>query len=182
MKHAARQLTLVLVLLTAPAAARALPPGIMPVTGRTAPALKLNDFNGEPYNLADTSGHWRFVHFWASWCAPCRREMPSIQKAMHKLAGTGIEFVLVNTAESEDDVFTFLAQVAPELTPLMDTDGLVTAAWQPRGLPATFLVDPQGVIRFQALGGRHWNEPVYLDFLRSLPGPGPTPATPAGSR
>jgi len=160
-------------------AAWALPPGIMPVAGRPAPALQLNDFNGKPCSLADTAGHWRFVHFWASWCAPCRREMPSIQQAMHRLAGSGIEFVVVNTAESEDDVFTFLASVAPEILPLMDTDGLATAAWQPRGLPATFLVDPQGKIRYQALGGRHWNEPVYLDFLRHLP---VRPATPAGNK
>jgi thiol-disulfide isomerase/thioredoxin len=171
-------LTSLLVCLTA----HALPPGIMPVADRAAPALQLKDFNGKPYHLADTAGHWRFVHFWASWCAPCRREMPGIQRAIPRLAGSGIEFVLVNTAESEDDVFTFLATVAPELTPLMDTDGLVTAAWQPRGLPATFLVDPQGMIRYQALGGRHWNEPVYLDFLRSLPGRVSTTTTPAGSR
>lgn len=179
MKCRARQLVPVMLLLAASVAARALPPGIMPVTGREAPALQLHDFNGKPYNLADTSGHWRFVHFWASWCAPCRREMPSIQRAIPLLAGTGIEFVLVNTAESEDDVFTFLAAVAPELTPLMDTDGLVTAAWQPRGLPATFLVDPQGMIRYQALGGRNWDRPAYLAFLRSLVA---TPATPAGSK
>jgi hypothetical protein len=50
----------------------------------------------------------------------------------------------------------------------MDTDGLVTEAWQPRGLPATYLVDPEGRIRYQALGGREWEKPVYVDFLRGL--------------
>ncbi len=84
------------------------------------------------------------------------------------LADSGIEFILVNTAETEDEVFTFLGIVAPELMPLMDLDGQVTEAWQPRGLPASYLVDPNGHIRYQALGGREWEKPVYLDFLRGL--------------
>lgn len=54
------------------------------------------------------------------------------------------------------------------LVTLLDSDGLVTEAWQPRGLPATFLVDPGGTIRYQALGGREWEKPVYVDFLRGL--------------
>ena len=84
------------------------------------------------------------------------------------LADSGIEFLLVNTAETEDEVFTFVGIVAPELVPLMDLDGQVTEVWQPRGLPASYLVDPEGRIRYQALGGREWEQPVYLEFLRSL--------------
>jgi hypothetical protein len=52
--------------------------------------------------------------------------------------------------------------------PLMDLDGQATELWQPRGLPATYLVDPAGRIQYQALGGREWEKPVYLDFLRGL--------------
>ena len=145
-----------------------LPPGVMRIAGTPAPALQLNDLDGEPYDLAETGGHWRFVHFWASWCGPCRREMPSIQKMITLLEDSDIEFLLINTAETEDEVFTFLGIVAPELVPLMDTDGLVTEAWQPRGLPASYLVDPEGRIQYQALGGREWEQPVYLDFLHGL--------------
>ena len=72
-------------------------------------------------------------------------------------------------------VFTFLGIVAPDLVPLMDTDGLATERWQPRGLPATFLVDPENRIRYQALGGRAWDTPVYTEFLRKLAGKGATP-------
>ncbi|MGB5443042.1 MAG: TlpA disulfide reductase family protein, partial [Gammaproteobacteria bacterium] len=148
--------------------ATALPPGVMHVDAVTAPALKLDNLDGEPYDLANSRGHWVFVHFWASWCGPCRREMPSIQKMTDILADSGIEFLLVNTAETEDEVFTFVGIVAPQLVPLMDLDGQVTEAWQPRGLPASYLVDPEGRIRYQALGGREWEQPVYLEFLRSL--------------
>jgi len=145
-----------------------MPLGVMPINGRDAPALQLDNIDGEPYDLASTGGHWRFVHFWASWCGPCRREMPSIERMMPMLAGSELEFVIVNTAETEDEVFSFLGIVAPELVPLMDSDGLVTQAWAPRGLPSTFLVDPKGKIQYLALGDRRWDEPAYVEFLRRL--------------
>ena len=145
-----------------------LPPGIMALDGRPAPALKLDNLDGEPWDIADSRGHWIFVHFWASWCGPCRREMPTIQKLTEELQDEQLEIVMVNTAETEDEVFSFLGIVAPDLVPLMDTDGLVTGAWQPRGLPATFFVDPQGRLRYLALGGREWHTGPYLDFLRGL--------------
>ena len=148
--------------------APSLPPGVMVVNGTPAPALRLNSLDGEPYDLAGSRGRWVFIHFWATWCGPCQREMPSIQRMIKQLQTRQIEFVMVNTAETEDEVFTFLATVAPDVTPLMDTGGLVTEQWQPRGLPASFLVDPQGHIRYQALGGREWDTAPYLDFLHRI--------------
>ncbi len=148
-----------------------LPPGVMVVGGKPAPELKLNDIDGEPYDLAAHRGHWVFVHFWATWCGPCRREMPTIPRMMSKLEDTELRMALINTAETEDTVFPFLGIVAPDITPLMDTDGLVTERWQPRGLPATFLVDPDGKIQYLALGGRDWDQPVYIDFLHKLTQP-----------
>jgi thiol-disulfide isomerase/thioredoxin len=167
-----RLLLLCCLVLTGPAWPAAddpfLPPGVMVVDGTPAPALRLDSIDGETYDLAGSRGHWVFVHFWATWCGPCKREMPSIQRMIKQLQTRQIEFVMVNTAETEDEVFTFLAAVAPDVTPLMDTGGLVTEQWQPRGLPASFLVDPQGRIRYQALGGREWDTVPYLDFLHRL--------------
>jgi thiol-disulfide isomerase/thioredoxin len=97
--------------------------------------------------------------------------MPTIQKLMETLQDDRLEIVMVNTAETEDEVFSFIGIVAPDVVPLMDTDGLVTEVWQPRGLPATFLVDPGGNIRYLALGGREWNTLPYLDFLRRIIAP-----------
>ena len=159
---------LLLSCLTLNSLAAALPPGVLRVDGVAAPALKLANLDGEDYDLANSRGHWIFVHFWASWCGPCRREMPSIQKMTDILVDSDIEFLLVNTSETEDEVFTFLGIVAPDLMPLMDLDGQVTEVWQPRGLPATYLVDPAGRVQYQALGGREWEKPAYLDFLRGL--------------
>ncbi|MCK5091293.1 MAG: TlpA family protein disulfide reductase, partial [Gammaproteobacteria bacterium] len=107
-------------------------------------------------------------HFWASWCGPCRKEMPTIQAIFPEFKDSGLEIVLVNTAESEDTVFNFIGIVAPDLNPLMDIDGLATERWQPRGLPATFFIDPKGKLRYLALGGRPWDKPEYLAFLKNL--------------
>jgi thiol-disulfide isomerase/thioredoxin len=159
---------LIIALAATLAHASELPQGIMQVAGKPAPTLQLDNLDGESYDLESSRGRWRFVHFWASWCGPCRKEMPSIDRMTRLLADSNIEFILVNTAETEDSVFTFLGIVAPDLVPLMDSDGLVTEAWQPRGLPATYLVDPNGLIQYQALGGREWEQPAYLEFLRNL--------------
>lgn len=145
-----------------------LPKGIMKLEPRAAPALQLEDMDGQPWNLEDARGRWVFVHFWASWCGPCREEMPSIQAIFPEFEPDELEIVLINTAESEDTVFSFLAAVAPDITPLMDNDGLVTERWQPRGLPSTYFVDPEGQLRYLALGGRPWDEPHYLNFLHTL--------------
>ena len=145
-----------------------LPKGVIPLTDKTAIPLRLNDIDGEQWDIINERGHWVFVHFWASWCGPCRKEMPTIQKIVSKLDQDKIVVYLINTAEDEDTVFEFLSTVAPDLNPLMDTDGLVTERWQPRGLPATYLVDPEGIPRYVALGGRPWDQAQYLDFLISL--------------
>lgn len=149
-------------------AADTLPKGLLVLDGREAPPLVLNDLDGERWDISEARGRWLFVHFWASWCGPCRKEMPTIQAIFPKFDASQLEIVLVNTAESEDVVFTFLAEVAPDLTPLVDADGSVTEQWQPRGLPSTFFVDPEGRLQYLGLGGRPWDTTEYLRFLQRL--------------
>jgi thiol-disulfide isomerase/thioredoxin len=149
-------------------AAEPLPKGLLVLDGRAAPPLVLDDLDGERWDISEARGRWLFVHFWASWCGPCRKEMPTIQAIFPKFDASQLEIVLINTAETEDTVFAFLAEVAPDITPLMDSDGLVTEQWQPRGLPATFFVDPQGRLQYLALGGRPWDSTEYLEFVRRL--------------
>jgi len=145
-----------------------LPKGVIKQDGRDAPALKLLDLDGKSFDLKKSRGRWVFVHFWATWCGPCRREMPLINEVWSTFENSDLEFVLVNTAETEDIVFEFIGIAAPDMMSLMDTDGLVTEKWQPRGLPSTYFVDPQGRVKYLALGGRPWNKPEYIKFLQAL--------------
>ncbi len=162
-------LTGLLLLALAPATAAPLPKGVIAVTPRPAPDFTLQDLDGGRFSLAAQRGRWVFVHFWASWCGPCRREIPAIQRLVEKMQGEPLAMAMVNTAEDEDTVFDFLGVLAPDIVPLLDRDGQVTEQWQPRGLPSTYLVDPQGMIRYRVIGGQPWDEPPYIDFLKALP-------------
>ena len=144
------------------------PTGIIKLNAYQSPKLELTDIDNEKFNLSSSKGHWVFVHFWASWCGPCRKEMPEIQKMWRTLEKEGLKMALINTAEDEDTVFSFVSVYAPDMRALMDRDGLETEKWKPRGLPATYLVDRNGQVQYQALGGRKWNTKKYLTFLRQL--------------
>jgi cytochrome c biogenesis protein CcmG/thiol:disulfide interchange protein DsbE len=146
-----------------------LPRGLIELKPRPAPALRLANLDGKVFDLRDLRGHWVMVHFWASWCGPCRREMPTIETMRDKLVPKYLRLLVVNTAETDDDAFIFLGSIGSDLNPLMDRDGSVTERWQPRGLPSTYLVDPRGRLRFLALGGRRWDSASYMHFLTHLP-------------
>jgi cytochrome c biogenesis protein CcmG/thiol:disulfide interchange protein DsbE len=166
-----KRLTLLLALLialSANAAEPVVPTGLLPLDGRPAPALKLADMDGNVTDLEKLRGSWVLVHFWASWCGPCKKEMPTLQRMSAQVPATDLRVLLINTAETDDEVFTFLPAVAPDMTTLLDRDGKATERWQPRGLPSSFLVDPQGRLRYLALGGRVWDAAGYVAFLRSL--------------
>jgi len=147
-----------------------IPHGIIKISPRIAPPLSLENMDGERFILTASTQRWSFVHFWASWCGPCRREMPTLQTLVKDMAKDDINFFIVNTAESEDTIFSFLGAVAPDINTLLDRDGLTTEAWKPRGLPSTYLVDPQGQIQYVVIGGQDWHKSRYQQFLRQLSG------------
>ena len=146
------------------------PKGIRHYEIGKAPEFSLTDMDGEPFTLESTRGKWVFLHFWASWCGPCREEMPAIQQMRSTFDNDKFEIVLINTAENEDTIFSFLGEIGMDMNSLMDTDGLVTEKYKPRGLPTTILIDPNGLVQYQAIGGREWHLPEYIDFLRQLAG------------
>ena len=131
-----------------------------------APDFTLQDIDGESFALKDYRGRWVFLHFWASWCGPCRKEMPTIEKLIDKIDNEKLKIVMVNTAEDDDTIFTFLGSLGIEAISLMDKDGVITEKYKPRGLPTTFIIDPKGYLRYQAIGGREWDKKEYLDFIQ----------------
>lgn len=169
-RMAALRIAVLLALFFAAANAIGAPPapptGLLPLSPKPAPALKLKNADGKVVDLVSTRGRWTLVHFWASWCGPCRKEMPTLPILSAKVPD--LKLILVNTSETDDEVFSFLATVSPELDSLMDRDGTVTERWKPRGLPSSYLVDPQGQLCYLALGGREWASSVYLQFLNSI--------------
>jgi thiol-disulfide isomerase/thioredoxin len=133
-----------------------------------APDFTLQDIDGEKFTLKQSKAQWIFLHFWASWCGPCREEMPAIQRLAENIQDDKFNIVMINTAEDEDTIFEFLAAINVDLNSLMDADGQVTEVWKPRGLPTTFLINPKGEIKYQAIGGREWDSPEYIKFIQQL--------------
>jgi thiol-disulfide isomerase/thioredoxin len=124
--------------------------------------------DGRVHKLAEYRGKALVVNFWATWCAPCRDELPSLERLRDALHGKPFEVLAVNVNEGESRVKRFLNEVPLRLPVLLDRDGEAQRAWKVRGLPATFLLDREGVIRFWYLGELDWAQPAILRTVESL--------------
>lgn len=133
-----------------------------------APALTLPLLDGGDLDLASLRGRVVLLNFWASWCAPCRREMPSMSRLAEQLADQPFRIVAVNVGESKEEVRAFL-----ETTPLnfpIVFDPLVETAssWGVPGLPYSCLIDPEGRLRYRLAGDYEWDSPAALEAIRAL--------------
>lgn len=135
---------------------------------KPAPDFLLTDLNGDEHRLADYRGKVVIINFWATWCPPCRAEMPSMQKAWEQLEQDDIPMLGINVGEDEDTIFQFTANYPVEFPLLMDKDSEVINQWPVRGLPTTFVVGPEGNIIYRAIGGREWDDPALLALVKAL--------------
>lgn len=133
-----------------------------------APDFNLADMDGARHRLSDYRGKVVIINFWATWCPPCREEMPSMQRAWGQLEREGVVMLAVNVGEDEDTIFTFTANYPVDFPLLLDSDSAVIQSWPVRGLPTTFVIDTKGAIVYRAIGGRAWDSPGILDTLRAL--------------
>ncbi len=133
-----------------------------------APAFELTDIDGQPRKLSDYLGKVVVLNFWATWCPPCREEMPSMQRGWEKVRDENIVFVGVNVGEDEDTVFLFFADYPVDFPLLLDQDAKVIEEYPVTGLPTTYIIDPQGRITHRAVGGRAWDDDALLNSLRKL--------------
>ncbi len=150
---------------------------LRPWSGGATPPLALQDLEGRPHRLEDYRGKVVLINFWATWCEPCREEMPSMNKLRASLAGGSFEVLAINLAEPETRIRRFMEQVPMEFPVLLDRDTSAAKAWRARILPASFIVGPDGRIRYSVLGGIDWTqERVRKAILEMLP-PANTRAT-----
>ncbi len=158
------RLLVLLLAVALPAAAQELKPA--PAT--RAPALELSDLQGRTHKLADYRGKVVLVNFWATWCEPCREEMPSIERLRASLEGRPFAVLAVNLAEPESRIRKFLDAMPVRFAVLLDRDARVARAWQAKMLPATYIVGPDGVIRFQHRGELDWSKPEVRRQIAGL--------------
>jgi len=126
-----------------------------PREGFAAPDFTLETLEGETISLSDLRGKAVVVNLWASWCPPCRAEMPALQAAYEADNARGLEILAVNMTyqDREQDAQRFVQDFGLTFTIPLDRDGTVARQYQLRALPSTFFVGPDGVIRKVVIGG-----------------------------
>ena len=143
---------------------------LKPWSGGPTPALVLKDLQGAPHDLARYRGKVVLVNFWATWCEPCREEMPSMQALKRKLAGRPFEVLAVNFAESENKVSEFLRRFPLDFTIVLDRNSAARRDWSVKVLPTSFVIGPDGRIRYAVIGDLDWaDEAVAKEVARLLP-------------
>ena len=132
-----------------------------------APDFKLVDVDGGKHSLSDYRGKPLIINFWATWCPPCREEMPSMNRAWHKVKDT-VSMLAINVGEDEDTIFIFSADYPIDFPVLLDSSGAVIREWPVKGLPTTFVLDREGNIRYTAVGAREWDDDALLEIVKGL--------------
>ena len=133
-----------------------------------APEFNLEDQDGNFLKMSDYKGKVVIVNFWATWCPPCRKEMPSMQRAWEILKKENIEMLAINVGEDGDQIFSFTAEYPVQFPLIMDKDSSVVRQWKVRGLPTTYIVNPAGKIVYQAIGDREWDSDEIMNQIRNL--------------
>ena len=129
-------------------------------------AMALTDLDGAPVTPSQWSGKVLVLNFWATWCAPCLREMPSLQRLLEKTADLDVQFGFI-TREEPAVVRPFVAKRGLEL-PIYVLEGEPPACFKTRGIPATFVVGRSGDIAMQHVGAAAWDADSIVAFIRGL--------------
>lgn len=134
-----------------------------------APELALRTVAGAPVRLEDFRGRYVLVNFWATWCPPCVRELPSLERLSRTLADAPFTVLAVSVdAEGAPKVRPFLARMGVTFPVALDPDSRAAGRYGARDLPATFLVDPHGRVIVAAKGERDWAHPNLVEYLREV--------------
>ncbi|MEO8134438.1 MAG: TlpA disulfide reductase family protein [Betaproteobacteria bacterium] len=141
---------------------------LKPWTGGPTPALTLRDLTGQPVQLSSYRGKVVLVNFWATWCAPCIEEMPSMQRLRDKLGLAGFEVLAVNYQEGETRINDFLKKRPLNLTILRDADGSVRTGWGVRVFPTSYVIDTDQRIRYVVVGDVDWASSKIENQIRAL--------------
>ena len=143
--------------------------GLRRYTGDPAPpALALPGLEGKSFDLESYKGRVVLVNFWATWCPPCVREIPSLGRLQERFEKQGFSVLAVDVGEEEEVIRRFLKKRPAAFPVLLDTEGEAFAAWNVSAFPTNFLIDAQGRIRYSYYGALEWDAPEVVAIVERL--------------
>ena len=142
--------------------------GSLSVQANPAPDFTLQSNKGENVRLAEQRGKVVMLNFWASWCGPCRQEMPLLDAMATRYAGAGLQFYGVNVEENNTDAKKLLKDLGVNFTVLFDTESKASSLYGVAAMPTTVLFDKKGEIRYVNRGYKAGDENKYRDQIREL--------------
>ncbi len=141
---------------------------ILPRERAPAPDFALDGPDGHALSLKGLRGKVVFLNFWATWCVPCRQEMPAMERLYQSYRARGLAVVAVNYKESPAEVKAFMEELHLTFPAVLDRRGAVATSFAVRSLPVTYLVDRDGKVLWKALGNRGWDGPAGVRYFERL--------------
>jgi cytochrome c biogenesis protein CcmG/thiol:disulfide interchange protein DsbE len=143
---------------------------VKPVKGnRTMPHIPLKDLKGQQVDLKALKGRVIFLNFWATWCGPCKEEMPSMQALYHEFKEKGFVFLTISVDyEGLKPVKEFIEKNRYTFPVLIDQKGETLDLFEVNGIPTTFLINKQGKMVGKIIGPRDWKSPEAISLLSQL--------------
>ena len=134
----------------------------------SAPDFVLEEPSGKRIHLRDLRGRLVFLNFWATWCVPCREEMPAMETLHREFGAKGLEVLAVNYRESKEEMRKFLDELGLSFTSLLDQQGKVSEQYGAWSLPLSYIIDRNGEFVGKSIGSRDWQSAAGLAFFRGL--------------
>ncbi|HWP56401.1 MAG TPA: TlpA disulfide reductase family protein [Candidatus Acidoferrales bacterium] len=134
----------------------------------SAPDFTLVGPDNKKISLKDFRGKLVFLNFWASWCAPCREEMPAMERLYQEFKNKGFTILAVSVKDSRKDAIAFVKELKLTYPIALDPEGEVGLLYGAWGLPATYLIDANGIVLARAWGPANWYSPPARQLIASL--------------
>jgi peroxiredoxin len=136
-----------------------------------APSFELPDLKGEEVSLAALSGKVVLLNFWATWCTPCRAEMPGMERLWRQYHDRGLAIVAISVDEGgEKRIASFVRRLNLSYPILLDPQSETADRYEVSGLPSSFLIDGEGRLIGRMVGGREWDKPEAVSLIEKLLG------------
>lgn len=139
-----------------------------PEKGDTFVDTALHDLEGKPVSLSQFKGKAIMLNFWATWCPPCREEMPSMEALYRKFKGTDLVMLAVSIDDNVETIKEYIKKNNYTMPVFHDADKEAAAAYGLTGVPETFLIDRKGIVVEKFMGALDWTKPEVVKLLQDL--------------